>query len=70
MIVTIGGIPVYNAIISDAETGMFKISLVDDPAVMSNFQAFDKQNIPQMSAIQDEEKRVVRGVMMRADVAI
>ena len=43
MIVTIGGIPVYDAIISDEETGMFKISLVDDPAVMSNFQAFDAQ---------------------------
>ena len=70
MIVTIGGIPVYNAIISDAETGMFKISMVDDPAVMSNFQAFDKQNIPQMYAIQDEEKRLVRGVVMRADFPI
>lgn len=70
MIVTIGGIPVYNAIISDAETGMFKISLVDDPAVMSNFQAFDKQDIPQMYAIQDEDKRLVRGVVMRADFPI
>ena len=40
-IVTIGGIPVYDAIISDEATGMFKISLVDDPAVMSNFLAFD-----------------------------
>ena len=70
MIVTIGGIPVYDAIISDAETGMFKISLVDDPAVMSNFQAFDKQHIPQMYAIQDEEKRLVRGVVMRADFPI
>ena len=37
MIVTIGGIPVYEAIISGEETGMFKISLVDDPAVQSNF---------------------------------
>ena len=70
MIVTIGGIPVYDAIISDAETGMFKISLVDDPAVMSNFQAFDKQHIPQMYTIQDEEKRLVRGVVMRADFPI
>ena len=70
MIVTIGGIPVYDAIISDAETGMFKISLVDDPAVMSNFQAFDKQHIPQMYAIQDEEKRLVRGVVMRANFPI
>ena len=49
---------------------MFKISLVDDPAVMSNFQAFDKQHIPQMYAIQDEEKRLVRGVVMRADFPI
>ena len=37
---------------------------------MSNFQAFDKQNIPQMYAIQDEEKRLVRGVVMRADFPI
>ena len=70
MIVTIGGIPVYNAIISDEETGMYKISLVDDPAVMSNFQAFDKQHVPQMYAIQDEDKRLVRGVVMRADFPI
>ena len=70
MIVTIGGIPVYNAIISDEETGMYKISLVDDPAVMSNFQAFANQHIPQMYAIQDEEKRLVRGVVMRADFPI
>ena len=54
MIVTIGGIPVYNAIISDEETGMMKISMVDDPAVMSDFQAFDRHRIPQMYAISDE----------------
>ncbi len=70
MIVTIGGIPVYNAIISDEETGMMKISLVDDPAVMSDFQAFDRHRIPQMYAISDEEKRLVRGVVMRADFPI
>ena len=70
MIVTIGGIPVYQAIISDEETGMFKISLVDDPAVMSNFQAFDAERRPMMYAIQDEEKRLVRGCIMRADFPI
>ena len=70
MIVTIGGIPVYEAIISGEETGMFKISLVDDPAVMSNFQAFDNQKKPMMYAIQDEAKRLVRGVVMRADFPI
>ena len=70
MIVTIGGIPVYDAVISDEETGMFKISLVDDPAVMSNFQAFDAERKPMMYAIQDEEKRLVRGCIMRSDFPI
>lgn len=70
MIVTIGGIPVYNAVISDEETGMFKISLVDDPAVMSNFQAFDATRKMHLYAIQDEEKRLVRGCIMRADFPI
>lgn len=70
MIVTIGGIPVYDAVISDEETGMFKISLVDDPAIMSNFQAFDAAKKPMMYAIQDEEKRLVRGCIMRADFPI
>lgn len=70
MIVTIGGIPVYDAVISDEETGMFKISLVDDPAVMSNFQAFDADRKPILYAIQDEEKRLVRGCIMRADFPI
>lgn len=69
-IVTINGIPVYDAIISDEECGMFKISLVDDPAVMSNFMAFDSQRRPQMYAIEDEEKRLVRGCIMRADFPI
>ena len=70
MIVTIGGIPVYDAVISDEETGMFRISLVDDPAVMSNFQAFDAHKKPMMYAIQDEEKRLVRGCIMRSDFPI
>lgn len=70
MIVTIGGIPVYDAIITDEETGMVRISLVDDPAVMSNFQAFDAQKPLRMYAVQDEEKRLVRGVIMRSDFPI
>lgn len=70
MIVTIGGIPVYDALVTDADTGMLKISLVDDPAVMSNFQKFDAAKRPQRYAIQDEEKRLVRGCIMRADFPI
>lgn len=70
MIVSIGGIPVYDAVILDSESGMMRISLVDDPAVMSNFQAFANKPRAMMYAVQDEEKRLVRGVIMRADFPI
>ncbi len=68
--INIDGIPVFEALVTDAETGMFRISLVDDPAVMSDFMAFDKKRRPQMYSVQDEEKRLVRGVVMRADFPI
>ena len=69
-VVTIGNIPVFNALITDEETGMFKISLVDDPAVMSNFLAFDNTRKVVMYQVENEEKRLVRGVVMRADFPI
>ena len=61
---TIDGIPVYEALLSDEECGMIRISLVDAPAVLSGWQTFKKV---QMYAVQDEEQRLVRGVVMRAD---
>ncbi len=70
-IVTIDGLPVYQALLGDEKTGMLRISLVDDPAVQSNFVAFSKeQPKPLMYAVQDEEKRLVLGVVMRADFPI
>ena len=69
-IVTIDGIPVYSAIIGDGESGMFRISLVDDPAVQSNFLAFDKVEKVPLYCVKDEEKRLVIGVVMRADFPI
>lgn len=70
MIVTIEGIPVYDAVVSDEGTGMLRISLVDAPAVMSDFQAFSKDRRAISYAIENEEKRLVRGVVMRADFPI
>lgn len=64
---TIDGIPVFEALLSDEECGMIRISLVDAPAVMSGWQTFKKV---QMYAVQDEEQRLVRGVVMRADFPI
>lgn len=74
----INGIPVYEATISSADDGMMRVSLVDDPAVMSNFQKFKKaepgdQPAPdplQRFEIKDDEKRLVNGVLMRADFPI
>ena len=71
-IVTIDGLPVYQAVISDEQCGMLRISLVDDPAVQSNFVAFSKNQQPRqlMYAVQNEDKRLVLGVVMRADFPI
>ena len=71
-IVTIDGIPVYQALVDSEDTGMLRISLVDDPAVQSNFLAFAKQQPARVQsyAISDEDKRLVLGVVMRADFPI
>lgn len=52
------------------DLGMMRISLVDYPAVESDFVAFAKNARPTMYSVQDEEKRLVRGVVMRADFPI
>ena len=70
MTVTIDNIPVYDAILAGDGTGMLRISLVDDPAVCSNFQHFKNDRPLQLYKVQDEEKRLVRGVVMRADFPI
>lgn len=71
MAVTIGRLPVYDALITDAETGMLKISLVDEPAVMSDFLAFSKQErTRQLYAVADPDRRLVYGVVMRANFPI
>lgn len=68
--VTIQGIPVYNAIIPDESAGMLRISLVDAPAVLSNFQAFAEQTKRQLYAVADDDAQIVRGCVMRADFPI
>lgn len=67
---TIGGLPVFDALVPDEETGMLKISLVDIPAVMSDFLVFNAQREVQMYSIQDEDRRLVYGVVARANYPI
>lgn len=68
--VTINGIPVYRALITDEDCGMQKISLVDSPAVMTDFVALAESRQPMMFAVADADKHLVRGVVMRADFPI
>lgn len=71
--ITIDGIPVFAATLGSDDTGMLRISLVDAPAVMSDFLAFAHQEprkAAQLYRIEDEDKRLVFGVVMRADFPI
>lgn len=63
-------LPVYKATITDESTGMYCISLVDDPAVEKNWLYFNADKKPMVFAVQDEEKRIVRGLIMEADKLI
>ena len=61
--------PIYNVVISDCETGIDRISLVEMPAVESNFLAFAKDK-KQMLFNTNEEQQMITGVLMRADYPI
>lgn len=67
---TIKGIPVFRATIAVDEAGMQKISLVDAPAVMSDFLAFAREQAPQRFTVENEEKRLIFGPVMRANFPI
>lgn len=60
------GLPIYEGFVNDDEAGMFCISLVDMPATETDFLYFSKDEEPLCFAIQDEEKHLVRGLLMGA----
>lgn len=62
----INGIPCYEAKVDSEDAGMVVCSLVDDPAVEVNFLAFNKKQALKFK-IEDEEQRMVLGVVMRPD---
>ena len=59
-------LPLFEALITDESEGILNISLVDYPATKSNFIYFNDQKKQLMYAVQNEEQRVVFGVIMRA----
>lgn len=64
------GLPVYEAKINDENDGIYAISLVDYPAVESNFVCFKSQDKIQKFSIENEEERLITGVVMVADQPI
>lgn len=65
--VTFKGLPLYRATLG-SEDGVVRVSLVEDPAVQSQFDVFARGGkAPALYAVQSEEKRIVRGVVLRAD---
>ena len=63
-------IPIYKALVTDDGEGINKVSLVDFPAVESNWIACKKDKEPLKFKVENEEKRLITGVVMRADFAI
>lgn len=63
-------IPIFKALVTDDGEGINKVSLVDFPAVESNWIACKKEKEPLKFKVEDEEKRLITGVVMRADFAI
>lgn len=60
-------LPIYEALVTDAETGIYALALVTDPAVESLLLCFDEDKKQIQFKVENEEKRVVTGLIMCAD---
>jgi hypothetical protein len=60
-------LPIYMATAGEEDGGITFISLVDKPAIQRDFLAFSEK---QRYAIQSEEKRIITGAAMLADLPI
>ena len=56
-------LPLYDITLEDFEQGMYKISLVDKPAIEENFIYFNKTEVVEMFA-NDEKQEVVGPIMI------
>ena len=63
-------LPVYEALISSEDDGIITISLVDEPAVESDFVCFAKDAGKQLFALKDSAERLITGCLMKADTPI
>lgn len=66
----INGLPVFEARMTSENCGVLRVSLVDNPAVESDFVAYAEQERKDLFTITDEEKQRVFGPVLRADYPI
>lgn len=63
-------LPVYEALISSEDDGIITISLVDEPAVESDFVCFSKDAGKQLFAMKDTSEHLITGCLMKAETPI
>ena len=63
-------LPIYLAEIMDVDEGIYTISLVDEPATQKNFVCFKEDKEYEQFSVQDEEQRIISGVVMSANTPI
>lgn len=63
-------LPVYEALISSEDDGIITISLVDDPAVESDFVCFAKDTGKQVFTLSDSAEHLITGCLMKAETPI
>jgi len=57
-------LPLFNITLDDFVEGMYKISLVDKPAIEENFLYFSEQEAPKLEFANSEKKEVVGPIMI------
>lgn len=63
-------LPIYEALITSEDDGIITISLVDEPAVESDFVCFAKNDNRQLFALSDTSEHLITGCLMKADTLI
>lgn len=65
-------LPIYEALITSEDDGIITVSLVDDPAVESDFVSFAKDSVQQrqLFALSDTSEHLITGCLMKAETPI
>lgn len=63
-------LPIFEAVITDENSGVFCVSLVSNPATQIDFVCFDEDKPIMKFAVENAKERLVSGVIMLADTLI